>query len=287
MKLSVMIHELKYMPPPAELAALLVSGGVKRASIKVLDGVKLYNAKDGNQKLLKDYFVALDQAGIETGGWQYVYGDQPGLEGDMALAFWEEFKKPENGRIKYFYVNAEGEYKRVGSGRKAETYSNKLHNGLLDVYLCSYRFPDQHRPLGHPFPFESFARHDKIDGVAPQIYWIGANNPAEQLAQSLTQYRKFTNKPFIPVGPIFAQAGWEPTLAELNQFMSACQGMGFEWVDFFDLDHLIVNRRWDWWKAITGVSQEPPPPPPPPPPVSNRKRITIVGENITITQEDI
>jgi len=149
--LGFYIWRLENMPEPYSLAQLLKAGNVKWVTIKVLDGTGLYNAKGGNQKLLKEYYQALKEANISAGGWQYVYGEQPGLEGDMAQAFWEEFKVP------HFFIDAESEYKGYGTAKKAKLYCDKLHNGQLDIYLSSYRFPSLHGS----FPFKAFLGHEK------------------------------------------------------------------------------------------------------------------------------
>lgn len=249
--LGFYIWQLKNMPEPYSLAKFLKAGGVKWVTIKVLDGVDLYNASGNNQKLLKEYYQALKEAGISAGGWQYCYGYQPGLEGDMALAFWEEFRVP------HFFIDAEAEYKGYGMAKKAKAYCDKLHNGAVDVYLSTYRFPSYHGS----FPFSAFLNHDKVDGVAPQLYWVGSHNPAEQLERSFQEYSKFTDKPFVPIGSAYGSSSWMPTVDDFKKFTEASKKYG-AW-GYWSLDWILTHKKMDWWEAITGVSQEPEPEPEP------------------------
>lgn len=252
--LGVMIWQLASMYEPAKLADFLATGGVKWVSIKVLNGPNLYNAKGGNQKLLKEYWAALKGKGIEVGGWQYVYGDQPGAEGDAASAFYEEFH-PDN-----WLIDAEGEYKRYGAAKAAKVYCAKIHKG--ENYLCSYRFPSLHGGLIKPFPFSAFLNADKMIGAAPQVYWVGAHDVAVQIERSISEYKKLTGKPIIPIGSAFGAGDWEPTVNDLNVFVQTCKTRVSAY-GFYSLDWILKNRRFDWWEAITGVSVEPPTPPAP------------------------
>jgi len=260
--LGFIIWQLANMPSAGELAHLLANGNVKWVSIKALDGPNLYNAKGGNQKLLKTYWAALEEMEIEVGAWQYVYGDQPGAEGDAALAFWEEFKP------KHFLIDAEGEYKRYGATKAAKVYCEKLHDGQCFTALCSYRFPSLHGGVIKPFPFPAFLNHEKVDGVAPQVYWAGAHDPAAQIQRSFEEYRKITLKPYIPIGSAYGGSGWEPSVDDLKLFVKSARF--FSAYGFYSLDYILKNGRWDWWKAITETQ----PPAPPPPEITDHEKIT-------------
>ncbi len=266
--LGFMIWQLANMLAPAALADKLKAGGVRWACIKVLDGPTLYNAKGGNQKLLKEYWAALKAAGVEPGGWQYVYGDQPGAEGDAASAFYEEFDPS------FFFVDAEGEYKRYGTAKAAKAYSAKLHTKNFDVYLCSYRFPTLHGGLIKPFPFSAFMNHENIDGTAPQVYWLGAHDPVAQIQRSQAEYRAISSKPFIPIGATFPWGDWEPSKDELQTFVAYCKTQHYQAYGFYSLDSLLKNNRQDWWEAITGNAAPPPPPPPPPDEPTDHEKVT-------------
>lgn len=258
--IGVLIWQLAKMPAPDALAKLVSDAKLDWVSIKTLDGTQLYNAKGGNQKTLKAYWAALKEV-CSVGAWHRVYGDQPGAEGDAAEAFYEEFKPD------HFLIDAEGEYKRYGAAGRAKIYCGKLHDGQVDTYLCSYRFPSMHGGL-KPFPFQAFLNSDKVDGTAPQVYWIGSHDPVDQLARSLKEYRAITNKRFVPIGSAFGEAGWEPTVVDIRSFVKAA------WPNFgfYSLDYILTHNHMDWLQAMTGIT----PPPPPPPPLDDHTRLDIL-----------
>lgn len=261
--LGFMIWQLANMPAPATLADLLVKGRVSWVCIKTLEGAQLYNAKGGNQKLLKDYWAALKAKGIQVGAWQYVYGEQPGPEGDAAAGFIEEFDPA------FFFIDAEGEYKRYGATKAAKAYCAKLKVKKLEVYLCSYRYPSLHGGVIKPFPFTAFLNAESVDGAAPQVYWIDSHNPAEQTQRSFEEYQKLTSKPLIPIGSCFKNGTWEPSLGDLAEFRDWCE-RGFQAYGWYSLDYILKNKRWDWWSTITDSE----PPAPPPPEITDHDKIT-------------
>ncbi len=258
------------MPAPTVLAKMLADAGVKWVVIKVLNGQFLFNAKGGNQKLLKEYWKAFIDAGVTPGGDQYVYGEQPGPEGDAAAAFIEEFDPP------FFFINAEGEYKRYGATKAAKAYCAKLKVNRLEVYLCSYRFPSQHGGVIKPFPFSAFLNAESVDGTAPQVYWALSRNPVEQLAQSTKEYKALTDKSIVPLGATFGEyfmvngvkTWWEPTVDELKSFVAVAKL--YPAYGFYSLDYILKRKRMDWFEAVTQTV----PAPPPPPEISDHDKIT-------------
>lgn len=271
--LGFLIWQLARMPEPQELANLLKAGRVKWVSIKTLNGTEPYNSKGGNQKLLKSYWQAIQTAGVKVGFWHYVYGDQSGLEGDRAAGFIEEFSN-DGLEVDHLLINAEGPYKRTGANKAAKAYCDKLPK-KTPAYLCSYKFPSKHRPfLTTPgFPFEAFMRHERITGTAPQVYWIGANNPIQQTQQSFTEYRAIAEKPFIPIGSSFGDWAdrnktiwWEPTLHDLDAFIA---GAGPTY-GFYSLDWILQKNKMDWFQVITKTT----PAPPQPPEISDHEKIS-------------
>ncbi len=257
--LGFFIWQLSNMPAPDVLAQMLAKAGVKWVAIKVLDGPLLFNAKGGNQKLLKQYWAALKAAGVEPGGDQMVYGDQPGPEGDAASGFIQEFDPA------FFLIDAEGAMKRFGANKIAKAYCDKLPRSA-EVLLCSFRFPSQHGGL-KPFPFKAYLEHEKVDGTMPQMYWALRHDPVEQLLQSEKEYKALTSKPFIPLGATFGEyftvngvkIWWEPTVAEIKSFVVAAKI--YPAYGFYSLDYILRKNRMDWFRAATGIEDTPPPPP--------------------------
>lgn len=275
--LGFLIWQLANMPPPQELARIL-AGRVNWVSIKTLHAGELYNAKAGNQKLLKTYWAVLQQAGLNVGAWHYVTGEQPGLEGDNAAAFIDEFNN--DGLVcDHLLIDAEKEYKRYGATKAAKIYCDKLPK-KTPVYLCSYRFPSQHKGA-KPFPFSAFINHPIVTGATPQVYWIGAHNPAQQTQQSYDEYKGLSSKPFIPIGASFGETYitdnkkvyWEPTPGDLAEFRDWNERI-YPAYGYYSLDYILTHNRLDWLSVITDSA----PPAPPPADLTDHEKITRLWE---------
>lgn len=97
------------------------------------------------------------------------------------------------------------------------------------IGLCSYRFP-----VNQPFiMWDDVLKY--CDFHAPQVYWVGKHNPAEQLQMSYDALMEIRELPFIPVGAAYTQPdyNWEPTEADLNEFDKKCHSLGLPGVQWF------------------------------------------------------
>lgn len=250
--LGFLIWKLSAMPPVDKLIPALQSVGCEWISIKVADGVYKYNVQGGSDAALKTFIQALQDAGIEVGGWHYVYPDKPGPQGDLA-----EERREKLG-LSHYLLDIEGEWKGTYAPA-ARTLMDKLHGGPFTVGLCSYRYPSV-----HPIPWSAFLNHEKMDICAPQVYWLETHNPAEQLLRSEEEYRAKTDKPFIPIGPTFGVAGWEPSVDDLVKFVDTCEAREYPAYGFYSLDWIISHQKASWLGAIKDAAGDTPPAPPEP-----------------------
>ena len=259
--LGFLIWKLSSLPAVEQVIELLQSVNARWVSIKVADGIWPYNQVGGNDKALLAFIGALQAAGIDVGGWHYIYPDQPGPQGDRA----EE--RREKLHLSHYLLDMEKEWKiPYGAGARAVTLCDKLHNGSLQVGLCSYRYPEYHPEP----PWGKFLHHEKMDAIVPQLYWIGSHNPAWQIRESLRQYREMSDLPYIPIGSTFDNGDWSPTTDDIAEFIEECQAQGFPGYGFYTLDWIIQKHRTDWLAAI-GSGQ---PAPLPPPAISDELVIT-------------
>lgn len=249
--LGFLIWKLANMPPVDVLIPVLQAIECKWISIKVADWIYKYNTPGGSDKPLMDFIRALQDAGIEVGGWHYTYPDKPGPQGDLA----EE--RREKLHLSHYLVDVEKEWKG-NFAPAARGYMDKLHNGILDVGLCSYRYISKHQEI----PWSAFINHEKMDSMTPQVYWIDAHNPGAQLAKSYAEYAARTDKPYIPIGATFGVGGWEPSVDDLVEFVDACFTLGCPAYGFYSLDWIMLHKRADWLNAISmGGGVQPPTPP--------------------------
>jgi hypothetical protein len=249
--LGFLIWKLSNMPAVDVLIPILKAVECNWVSIKVGEYIYKYNQVGGNDQALKAFIQALQDAGIEVGGWHYVYPDKPGPQGDLA-----EERRQKLG-LSHYLLDVEKEWKG-NFGAAARTLCGKLHNGSLEAGLCSYRYPSAHNEI----PWSAFINHEKVDVMAPQVYWIDSHNPGFQLTKSYDEYKAKTDKPYIPIGATFGVGGWEPSADDLMEFIDWCFETKVPAYGFYSLDWIIVRKRADWLNAISmGGDVEPPPPP--------------------------
>jgi len=186
-------------------------------------------------------------------GWHYVYGGLPATEASLAIQRVKQYG------LDCYVIDAEGEYK--GRRSQASTFMAVLRAGLPDVSigLSSYRFPSLHPEL----PWVEF--RGKCDFDMPQVYWMLAHNAGEQLRRSLAEIGQMTPRlPYIPTGAAFREHGWQPTVAEVVEFMNvATQELGLGAYNFWEWQQARSILP-DVWDAIAEYGGEPQPPPPSP-----------------------
>jgi hypothetical protein len=251
------------------------SAGLSHVLVKIADGVRSFPYMQIDPT--KPVVDVLKSAGIHVWGWQYVYGQHPEREADIAIRRCLELG------VDGFVVNAEVEYKnRPG---QAGHYMRRLRAGLRDlpIGLSSYRFPNLHRE----FPFNRFLEHCDLN--LPQVYWMRATNSGAQLRESIRQFRQasLVQRPIIPTGAAFQEHGWRPTANQILEFMitaqQTCEGCNF-WV----WEH--TRRHSDLWDVIRdyrwSISPAPEPTPTPaasqPQQTSEFSALRVVTDNLRV-----
>lgn len=190
--------------------------------IKISDGSVPYNS---TYRVLA---AELEDRGIETWGWGYTYGVNPVNEARVAAS------AAQSWGCKGFVIDAEVEYKKAGAGA-AKAYCDELRNRLptTPIAISTFRFPSLHRD----FPWEPFLR--VADFTMPQVYWMKAHNPSEQLERSVGEYRALTKLPIVPTGAAFHQDGWQSSKEETAAFHAAAMKMCLPAVNY-----------WEWANAV-------------------------------------
>ncbi|HML40363.1 MAG TPA: SH3 domain-containing protein [Bellilinea sp.] len=226
------------MVAPAALATLAATAGFRHLEIKIADGPAGYNLA-----YLRELVSACHALGVEVWGWQYVYGVFPAQEAERAKYIMAEYK------LDGFLIDAEVEYKLAGAGA-AKFYMARLRDGWngKPIALCTYRFPTLHPE----FPWDAFA--DQADFFAPQMYWVEAHNPADQLARCLKEYRaRWPGKKIAPVGAAYQENGWRATPGEIKEFAEAVQKEGLSGYSFWEWSNAI---RYGLWDTVAGLEVE-------------------------------
>lgn len=282
--------------PVSKLVDTLQRANASWVSIKIADGTLKHNQIredgkwSGNDVFLKSVIDTLRNAGISVGGWHFIYplptlnpGAQAGLAG-------ERYQKLQ---LEHLLIDAEnwsngGAYwKYLADGkinpdriRSANVYMNQLRPAGINlaqaVGLSSYRFPTVHRE----FPFAQFVNHESSSLIAPQMYWVGSHNPREQIQRCIAEYDAVDSgvRDLIPIGAAYSAGAWEPTVADITEFMDAVQEFNLPGCGFWSLDWIMTHNRMDWIDAMAGAAVPvPPAPPAPSEPEEPPMQVEIVG----------
>ena len=211
---------------PDRITALAHEANLTHVLVKVADGAFPYNIDlDNGYDYVRPLVRKLQARNIAVWGWQYVYGDYPEQEAEIAVA--RTLDLGLNG----FVINAEKEYQDTAKAPAASRYMNILRSNLgsLPLALSSYRYPSYHRLL----PWENFL--DRCDYNMPQVYWVQShNNAAEQLQRCVNEFKAMRPfRPIIPTGPTYKQDGWIPYEHEIHDFMQGAKRLGLTGVNFW------------------------------------------------------
>jgi hypothetical protein len=264
--LGFYIWQIEKLPPVELVVATLRQVGAKWVSIKVQDGIFKFNNRDNNDKTLIAFMDVLRSAGIEVGGWGWIFPHpvlSPGAQAGLAS---ERIQKL---GLAHYLIDAEHYVKgkvncpwETSPDRKASasTFMNQLDvNRKFPVGLSSYRFLSAHPG----FPAKQFVNHDASKFVAPQMYWLGSHNPRQQLQRCIDEYNGIhpinPDFPMIPMGSAFAQkvkvgenqfVDWEPTTADIREFVQAAKDCACPAWGFWSLDWILQHQRLDWLEAM-------------------------------------
>lgn len=248
----------------AQMVSEASAAGVSHVLVKILDGTWYYNLRPyydsaGNLQwaddLLPPMVEAFHSVGIQVWGWQYIYLENPALEGQRAV------QRVSDLGLDGFVIDAEKEVK--GQPAKSQTYVDNLtkYNGGVEVPVAfsSYRYPTLHPEI----PYKTFLKVSQY--IMPQMYWEGAHNPGSQLTRCVSDYVKLSNLPMIPTGSAYRRGAWQCTPADLVDFMDAAKMFGLPGVNFWVWNDSQIRAIPGLWGAFAGYQWGNPQPPTPPP----------------------
>lgn len=211
---------------PQAIADEIKRCGYGHIIIKVSDGVYRYNIKNKIYDRVPAVIKAIRKTtpDVQIFGYQFIYGRFPTLEANQAI------KRMNTLDIDGWVINAEGHYKFRKPGT-ASIYLSKIKAARPDMtlMLSSYRYPTVHPE----FPWKEFL--SVVEIMMPQVYWIKAHNPAEQLRRSLSEFERLGYKNvFIPTGAAFCEWGWCATAEEVGQFTGEAKRLGLPSINYWE-----------------------------------------------------
>jgi len=237
------------------LANMAKNAGFSWVAIKATDGTYNYNQGISpswtGPDLLKSAIIALRAVGIKVWGWQYIYGATNLGQSIAVLEAKKAVENIERFNLDGWIIDPEKEYKRKGASAWADIYMTALRAACpnVSIGLCSYRFPSVHPEI----PWHNFLR--RCNFHAPQVYWIGAHNPGDQLRKSVRELQALANLPVVPVGAAYYDPTfkWQPTVAELNEFDRTAHELklpGVTWWEWGENKHGAQYIA-DFWAVIS------------------------------------
>ena len=226
----------------SDIVTMCQNANFSHVIIKIADGTSGYNFTEDDGDMAKALVDALKAVDIEPWGFQYIYGVYPIQEALTAN------RRIEETGVVGFVINAEGEIKNIANnGAIVAVYCDSLNDHLPWV-LSSYRYPEEHPK----FPWQTFVDWLNKDGdfMMPQVYWMDAHNPAEQLRECLRQYVKITDLPILPTGSAFCEHGWCPTNEEIEEFATESEVQGLPGINFWEW---AATRKGGFWKTVRDI----------------------------------
>lgn len=234
------------------IAAIARGSGFTHVLVKIANEAAPYNIDPNTGvDLAASLTTALHRVGIQSWGWHYVYGSNPTGEANKAIQ-----RIMETG-VDGYVIDAESEYKQAGRREAAKRFMGLLRLSLPDfpMALSSYRYPSYHPEL----PWREFL--DKVDYNMPQVYWMKAHNPEQQLKQSVRQFQMMVPfRPIIPTGAAFGEHGWKPTTGEVQLFLETAKELNLSAANFWEWSHARNNVKLpNMWETITSFRWDGPP----------------------------
>jgi hypothetical protein len=235
---------------PQAIAAQARTANLTHVLIKIADTVYPYNFKNGADQV-PPLVQALRNQGIQAWGWHYVKGEDPLGEANQAI------ERVRSLRLDGYVIDAEAEYKLPGRAEAANKFMNRLRPALptIPIALSSYRYPSYHPQL----PWREFLL--KCDLNMPQVYWLHAHNPADQLIRSVREFQAMTPfRPIVPTGAAYKEFGWQPSPGEVVKFLQTAQSLNLTAANFYSWDssRAYLLEVWDAIRNYSWSGGEPP-----------------------------
>lgn len=220
----------------ANIVTMCQNANFSHVIIKIAEGTVGYNYTQEDGDMAMKLANALEAVGIEAWGFQFIYSTY-GSEAQAATAA----RRVSETGVLGFVINAESSFE--GYYSQAQKYVDALQ---LDVpiALSSFRYPSVHKT----FPWDEFL--SICDLTMPQVYWMEAHNPAEQLKQCINEYAQMTDLPVVPTGSAFCEHGWCPTNADIIEFSDTAKMLGLPGINFWEWSNTRLNG---FWKTVRDI----------------------------------
>jgi hypothetical protein len=215
--------------------------------VKIADASSAYNVTATGVDLARNVVIAMHERNILCLGWHYVYGYDPVGEANIAI------QRIQQTGVDGYVIDAEAQYKEPGKEEAARIFMSRLRQVLptFPIALSSYRYPTLHPQL----PWTAFL--EKCDYNMPQVYWVGAHNPGDQLIRCVREFQNITPwRPIIPTGSAYLQGDWRPTMSDIEEFLRVAQNLNLAAANFWEWAHTRLYLP-ELWNAVAAYPWPP------------------------------
>jgi hypothetical protein len=221
------------------IAARAAAAGVTTVFVKAGDGTTPWS------QFSTLLVGALHQHGIKACAWQFVYGNSPANEANVAIAAIQT-------GADCFVIDAEGSYE--GKYAAAQTYMSAIRAAVGAAYpigLTSFPYVDYHPKL----PYSVFLAPGAAQANLPQAYWKDIGGSVDTIGSHTLAHNRIYQTPMAPIGQTYDN----PPAADLRRFRQLWGAYGAQGISW-----------WSWqatdaahWKVLNeaapAVTVEPDP----------------------------
>lgn len=211
---------------------------------KVADGPYVYKWRPSvtvpfSENLTPAMVEVFHLHGLSVLGWGFVYGNDPIGEANIAVQQIKLLK------LDGWIIDAEGKFDgQKASVANAYTITRIIRDALPAIPLAYCGWPRIWNPANgrewHPSAVARAFMQD-CDIATPMVYWEGQDPKwaADLLQQSFEQYKRITDKPFIPAGRAYIGDGGRATTANIVSFQHKVQELQLKGISWWFLDHAV------------------------------------------------
>jgi hypothetical protein len=215
------------------IAARAAAAGVTTVFVKAGDGTTPW---DQFSPLLVG---ALRQHGIKACAWQFVYGNSPTAEANVAIAAIRT-------GADCFVVDAETAYE--GKYKSAQTYMSTLRAAAGADYpigLTSFPYVDYHPGL----PFSVFLGPGGAQANLPQVYWKDIGGTVDAISAHTLAHNRIYQTAIAPLGQTYDA----PPAADLRRFRQLWSAYGAQGLSWWSWQATDAAR----WKVLDEAAPAP------------------------------
>lgn len=176
---------------------------------------------------------AFKKAGLRVCGWQYVYGDAP--IGEANVAAWAK-----QAGADCFVIDAESEYE--GKYVSADRYVRRLRALVGESYplaLAPFPYVDYHPG----FPYSVFLAPGAAEANQPQMYWKAIGTSVDRNFAHTYTWGRLYKRPIFPLGQTYDRS----PPAQVRRFRQVAQAYGAGGISWWEWNQTSAAA----WTAVS------------------------------------